>query len=165
MEIRPGRIADFAAISQVELSAGTLFEGTHMAWAVGDTTPLSILREAVENQALWVAGVDAEIAGFLLAEAIDSDFHLREVAVSRAYQGCGIGRALVETAVAEAARRGLAAVTLTTDRTLPWNAPWYEKQGFAILSGGAVPPRLAKQLAAETEPQHRCAMRRAVVQP
>ncbi len=39
MRIRLGQSGDFPAIEQVELSAGTLFEGTHMAWAVGDSTP------------------------------------------------------------------------------------------------------------------------------
>jgi ribosomal protein S18 acetylase RimI-like enzyme len=162
MRIRPGTREDFAAIGRVELSAGTLFEGTHMAWAVGDTTPEELLLNGVENAALWVAEVDGEIAGFLFAEAIECELHLREVAVSREFQGKGIGRALVETVVVEASARGLAAVTLTTDRTLPWNAPWYAQLGFAILTGTDIPPRLAQQLASEIEPYQRCAMRRAV---
>ena len=161
MQIRAGLRVDFAAINQAELSAGTLFEGTHMAWAVGDMTPAAILQEGIENAALWVAEIDGTIAGFVLAEAIDGDLHLRELAVSREFQGKGIGRALVENALAVAALRGLAAVTLTTDRTLPWNAPWYVQLGFAILSGSDVPPRLARQLATEPEPHQRCAMRRA----
>lgn len=161
MRIRPGQRCDFAAINRAELSAGTLFEGTHMAWAVGDSTPATVLDEGVENDSLWVAEADGMVAGFLLVEEIGRDLHLREVAVSREFQGRGFGRALVETALAEAARRGLAAVTLTTDRTLSWNAPWYAKLGFAILSGSDIPRRLARQLATEPERHQRCAMRRA----
>ncbi len=162
MRIRLAQCGDFPAIRQVELSAGTLFEGTHMAWAVGDTTPAEILDAGLENSVLWVAETDSAIAGFLLAEAIEGDLHIRELAVSREFQGQGIGRALVKNAHRVAARRGLDAVTLTTDRTLPWNAPWYLQLGFTILTGRDIPPRLAQQLEAEPQPQQRCAMRRSV---
>jgi ribosomal protein S18 acetylase RimI-like enzyme len=162
MRIRLAKSDDFPAIRQVELSAGTLFEGTHMAWAVGDTTPAEILDTGVENNVLWVAETDRAIAGFLLAEAIEGDLHIRELAVSRECQGRGIGRALMENSYGEAVRRGLEAVTLTTDRTLPWNAPWYLQLGFSILTGLDIPPRLARQLEVEPQPPQRCAMRRTV---
>ncbi len=127
------------------------------------TPPLRrILDTGVENNVLWVAETDVAIAGFLLAEALDGDLHIRELAVSRECQGRGVGRALVENTLDEAARRGLDAVTLTTDRTLPWNAPWYLQIGFKILTGQDIPPRLARQLKAEPQPHQRCAMRRAV---
>ena len=36
--IRTGAVADTEAIQAVERSAGELFRGTHMDWAVGDVT-------------------------------------------------------------------------------------------------------------------------------
>jgi hypothetical protein len=63
--------------------------------------------------------------------------------------------------IAEAARRGLA-VSLTTDRTLRWNAPFYARLGFVLLKDAAVPPdlqaRLDSQVAAGFDPAQRCAM-------
>jgi hypothetical protein len=53
-------------------------------------------------------------------------------------------------------------VSLTTDRTLPWNAPFYARLGFVIVEGADVPPelqaRLDGQAAAGFDPAQRCAM-------
>jgi hypothetical protein len=53
-------------------------------------------------------------------------------------------------------------VSLTTDRTLPWNAPFYARLGFELVEGDDVPPdvqvRLAGQVAAGFDPAQRCAM-------
>lgn len=78
-------------------------------------------------------------------------------------QGQGIGRSLLERAVADARRRGLAAVTLTTFRAVTWNAPFYRKFGFRILEDAEIDGRLASLLGDEAEHgialDQRCAMR------
>jgi ribosomal protein S18 acetylase RimI-like enzyme len=158
MRIRPGLSEDLPAIERAELSAGTLFEGTHMDWAIGDTTLPADLREGIANGTLWVAEVDGLVTGFLLGEAIGEHFHIWEIAVSRELQGRGIGLALVETALAAAAGRGLKQATLTTDRSLPWNAPWYLRLGFTIAKEADAPRHLSAQLDSEPRPNLRCAM-------
>jgi ribosomal protein S18 acetylase RimI-like enzyme len=162
IRIRAGRAGDAAAINAVELSAGTLFAGTHMAWAVGDVTDPYELAEAAGEAMLWVAEAEGKLCGFLLAEGIGDDFHIWEIAVDRDHQRRGVGRLLVETALAEAARRGFARATLTTDRSLAWNAPWYRGLGFAAIEGEALPPHLAEQLAGSPAPEQRCAMVRSL---
>lgn len=158
IRVRPGVAADFPAIAAVERSAGALFAGTHMDWAVGELTDEADLAEAAQANMLWVAECDGEIAGFLLAEGIDGDLHIWELAVGRDRQRRGIGRKLVEVALAEATERGFAAATLTTDRTLAWNAPWYRGLGFRAFPSAEIPARLAAQLASEPSPHQRCAM-------
>lgn len=133
-----------------------------MDWAVGDVTDPVELAEAAEAETLWVAEDDGRVCGFLLGEAAGSDFHIWEIAVHRDYQRQGIGRKLVETVLDEAARRGFSQATLTTDRTLAWNAPWYRGLGFREIAVGELSPRLAAQLGCETVPQRRCAMARAL---
>ena len=46
----------------------------------------------------------------------------------------GRGRALVEAVCSWAAANGYPAVTLTTFRDVPWNAPFYSKLGFRELT-------------------------------
>ena len=128
-----------------------------MAWAVGEVTASEDIAEAAEAGTLWVAEIGGAVAGFLLGEGIGEDFHIWELAVARERQRRGIGRVLLETALSDAARRGFARATLTTDRSLAWNAPWYRALGFAEVSD-ALSARLAAQLATERDPQKRCAM-------
>jgi hypothetical protein len=63
-----------------------------------------------------------------------------------------------------ARRAGLAAVTLTTFRAIPWNAPFYRSLGFVVLTADTISERLAAILADETARgfEDRCAMRLAL---
>ena len=79
-------------------------------------------------------------------------------------QGHGTGRALIAAIADEGRRRNLPAVTLTTFRTVPWNAPFYARLGFVTITGAALNARLAAVL--KREARHglwdRCAMRLAL---
>ena len=79
-------------------------------------------------------------------------------------QGRGTGRALVAAAVDEGQRRRLPAITLTTFRTIPWNAPFYARIGFVEIAGAALNARLAAVLKREWRRglSDRCAMRLAI---
>jgi GNAT superfamily N-acetyltransferase len=64
---------------------------------------------------------------------VGDNAHLNELDVHPAYGKRGLGTALVE-AVCEWARvSNYRAITLTTLRYIPWNAPWYQRLGFRIL--------------------------------
>jgi ribosomal protein S18 acetylase RimI-like enzyme len=162
IRVRPGSPADVPALQAVERSAGERFRGTHMDWAVGEVTDAADFAAAARAGALWVAETERGVAGFLLAEAAGPDFHIWELSVALEQQGRGIGRSLLEAALAEAAARGFVRATLTTDRTLAWNAPWYARQGFAALADGELDVRLADQLRSEPRPELRCAMMRSL---
>jgi N-acetylglutamate synthase-like GNAT family acetyltransferase len=55
-----------------------------------------------------------------------------------AFGGRRIGAALLD-AVAERARAdGLARLTLSTFRDVPWNAPWYRRLGFTDIADDAL---------------------------
>ena len=161
--IRHAQHNDFAAIARVEVSAGELFADTHMAWAVGETTDADDLGDTAAAGLLWVAEGQDEIVGFLLAEIFPADLHIWEVAVHRGWQNQGIGRALVETALIAGAVQGCNRATLTTDRTLPRNAPYYDRLGFIEFAESDRPARLSAQLASEPMSHLRCAMGRVLV--
>jgi predicted N-acetyltransferase YhbS len=160
--IRPGTSADFSAIADIERSASRLFVGTHMEWAVGETTPVADLVAGLGCDELWIAEVGRAVAGFLLAEPLGGDFYIHEVAVGADFQRRGVGAALIRSATEAARARGFSAVTLTTDRKLPWNAPYYARLGFTVLGDAETPPALAARLASQPSPARRCAMRRTL---
>jgi|CXWL01.1.fsa_nt_gi GNAT superfamily N-acetyltransferase len=160
MRVRLATAADIPAIVAVELSAGDMFAGTHMAWAVGETSRPDELFAPIEDGNVWVAEDGGQVAGYLCAEPLDGNFHIEEVSVASPFQRRGVGRLLIDVAAEEASRRGDTALTLTTDRTLPWNAPYYERLGFHVLAPAELTPALAAELSAKPNAHLRCAMMR-----
>lgn len=110
---------------------------------------------------MWVSDAGDQLQGFAACQALEDGLHLLELAVCHEAQGRGVGRALVLAVAAEARRRGLSAVTLTTFRDIAWNAPFYTKLGFVELSGAELDSRLAAVLKREARRglTDRCTMR------
>jgi GNAT superfamily N-acetyltransferase len=155
--IRPAVLADLPAVAAAERAAAGLFAGTHMAWAVeGPTLPRWRLRAGVARGLLLVADT-GRVAGFIIAAPAYGTLFIEEFSVAPAYQRQGLGRALLAALEARARARGVAALTLTTDRTLPWNAPFYARCGFAEVAG---PDWLMARLRRQRGHEFRCAMRK-----
>lgn len=91
------------------------------------------LSRGVRNENLSVAEVGGQAVGFALCGELDGHAHLFEMDVLPEHGRQGIGSALLEAVCSEAATRGYAAMTLTTLRDVPWNAPFYAKRGFSEL--------------------------------
>jgi GNAT superfamily N-acetyltransferase len=98
-------------------------------------------------------------------DVVDECAHIEQVSVRPDHAGQGIGRALIDHVGAWASGQGLRALTLTTFRAVPWNAPYYERLGFTEPPGGPA-PGLAAIMAAETaaglDPATRVCMRRPI---
>lgn len=161
--IRPARPSDIALCAAIELSAATLFRGTHMdipaAYGVSDRDDLAA---ACAQGLMWVADWQGAVAGFLFGEMSASGLYLREMSVAVAAQRHGLGRGLMLAGIEAGRALGVPLVSLTTDRTLPWNAAFYARLGFVLVEGADVPPdlqaRLDGQAAAGFDPRQRCAM-------
>lgn len=166
LTVRPAEERDLEALPALENSAGMLFrEIPALAWlADGEDLSISRYRELLADGASWVA-VDAEDRpiGFLCASIETDALHIWEVGVRRDLQRLGVGRGLIVRAIQAARRNALPAVTLTTFRDVPWNAPFYAKLGFETLAGAEVGDRLEALLIAEVDRglllESRCAMR------
>ena len=156
-------------LPDIEHSAGETFRDLpDLAW-IADDEDMSVeshLKYVIKGTS-WVAEVDDQIIGFLCAELVARDLHIWEMAVRQEWQGKGIGRRLMKTAIEHARRHRFRAVTLTTFREVPWNEPFYRSLGFEIIDTEEMEPRLEMILHAEI--QHgfqrglRCAMRLLVL--
>ena len=71
--------------------------------------------------------------GFACVDVVDGDAHLWQLSVLPAAGRQGLGRALVQAVCDWATTNDYRAVTLTTFRDVPWNAPFYERLGFQVL--------------------------------
>ena len=165
--IRPAFPADLPLLPAIEASAASLFAGTAMAHVVGGpTTPAKAVAAGQKAGSLWVAAAP-EPCGFLLAAATAGWLHIQELSVARAAQGRGLGAALLQAAIAAAPSFGCARLSLTTDRWLAWNAPFYARHGFTEVAAGdlALPGWLAAlpahAAAGGLDPARRCVMVRS----
>ena len=166
MTLRRARAADVPRLPAVEVSSGRLFEGVTLQSTADpdETLPLETLYEALRDHGLWVAVDSADRPiGFVAVTRHDDESFVAQLSVALEAQGQGLGRELMEMAIDDARARGSRAVTLTTFRDVPWNAPFYARLGFRTLAAGELSPHLVATLAHEAArgllPAERCAMR------
>jgi GNAT superfamily N-acetyltransferase len=165
--IRPARDSDAAVLSAVERSAARRFQMVPgLEWvATGSVLGDAVHLGCIRGGTCWVAVNEHDApVGFLSAEAVaERELHIHEMSVSEAFQGQGIGRALLGAAIGWAAAHRFAALTLTTFLDVPWNAPFYSRIGFEVLGASDLDERLSALLRKEIEEGFaegsRCAMR------
>ncbi|CZU62297.1 N-acetylglutamate synthase and related acetyltransferases [Enterobacter cloacae] len=163
IHIRPTTPNDVTALPAIERAAGQRFrEDPEFAWlADGEVLSAEQHLEYAERGLSWLALVNDRPAGFILTEAHSSSLFIVELSVDLDWQGNGMGRQLIARAADHARRLGLASLTLTTFRDVPWNAPFYAKLGFEYVT--ELTPELREKR--EEEAAHglaynsRCAMR------
>jgi GNAT superfamily N-acetyltransferase len=167
MRVRTASTGDLARLPAIQTAAGAVFRDVGMADIAGNPPmPLDALARYQQAGHAWVAvdRLDRPIA-FVVVDVIDECAHIEQVSVRPDHARQGIGRALIDHVGAWASGQGLHALTLTTFRAVPWNAPYYERLGFTEPSGDPA-PGLAAIMAAETaaglDPAARVHMRRSL---
>lgn len=166
VEIGIARADELPGLPALEMRAGQLFRTVgRPEVAEGEPRPVSELRESHGRGDVIVARCMRPV-GFALVEAIDAGLHLDEMSVDPAWARRGVGTRLLAFVVDLAARRGHSAVTLTTFADVPWNGPWYRRQGFEPLPSSAWTADLRARVAEEAtwglDPAERWVMRRRI---
>jgi GNAT superfamily N-acetyltransferase len=145
VRIRPMRAEDGPDLVRVSLAADTVFADAGVELPPDD--PRELLAHA--DRVLVAAGPDGRPRGLAATVAVDGLPHLEQIAVHPDHGREGVGSALLEAVVAEAAALGHRRITLTTFRDLPWNGPWYTARGFAPLPRAEWGPELERLWEAE----------------
>lgn len=166
--IRPAHAAEVDRLREIERAAGQSFIAVgYPDVARHEPTSAAALRDAVTDGALFVAATrDDNPVGFLLSTEIDGDLYVQELAVHPDHAGHRLAVPLLAAAEDLARQLGLPALTLTTFRSVPWNAPYYTRLGFHLLPdeeiGGGLRMVIARQAAAGLDMANRVAMRRFI---
>ncbi len=131
--IREASLTDLPVLRDIEHAAGAPFRDIGMASIADDELP-TIDELAVYQRAgrAWVWG-DPPVA-YVLAEEVDGYAHIEQVSVHPGHSRRGIGRELIDHVGTWARARGLAGLTLTTFADVPWNAPYYARLGFTVVT-------------------------------
>lgn len=166
--IRPGRHDDAERLRAIEWAAQQAFAGVgYPELAIGEPVAAATLQEAAAAGLLPVAADQADLpVGFAICEEIDGCLYVRELDVHPEHAGQRLGAELLDAAAGLARQRRLPALTLTTFRSVPWNAPYYARLGFVEMGADEIGPGLtlvlASQRAAGLDMVNRVAMWRPV---
>lgn len=144
MRIRAVRTSELPALQAIERAAGQPFAGLGMVEIAEDEPyPLPVLAASERAGLLWVTADETdEPVAYLMASVVDDCLHIDQVSVHPDSARRGLGRALLDHAAGYAAAGGLAALTLTTFASVPWNAPYYRRCGFRVLGDAELTPGL-----------------------
>ncbi|WP_375550863.1 GNAT family N-acetyltransferase [Rhodophyticola porphyridii] len=154
VRIRPAVPDDAPNVAEVERSAAQLFSKIPSLWWLAQHCA------SAEEWASYLARSDSSlvaqnhndgVVGFLGASVIDRHLHIDELSVRHGMQRRGIGRQLVDQCLEQARSSGMVAITLTTYRDVPWNAPWYLRLGFCIVGEEQMPIFLRDRLNSDHE--------------
>ena len=152
----------FPELARVGRAAQTLF--AEVGIELPEDDPEATLRHAAAVLACGRPGRPP--VGFAALTVLDGGVHLEELSVDPAYGRRGLGSALLEGVCAYAREAGSAAVTLTTFRDVPFNAPFYASRGWREWPRKEWGPQMRAQWRAEEEAgiavAPRVAMRREV---
>jgi ribosomal protein S18 acetylase RimI-like enzyme len=85
---------------------------------------------AVAAKHATVIEIDGQASGYIIAWPEDDAYFIENIGVDPQYQGYGLGRRLIEHAVAQARRRDLAALSLYTNEAMTENLEMYAHLGF-----------------------------------
>ena len=163
VEIRAPRPDELERLREVERAAGAAFAEVGLAEvAAHEPASTAELDGYRADGRAWVLLVDGALVGYLLADVVDGHGHVEQVSVHPEAAGHGLGRRLLEHALAWASARGDQRLTLTTFRDVPWNAPYYERLGYRVLEDHEVGPELRALMTTEAahglDPDARVAM-------
>ncbi len=163
-EIAAAAAAELPALAAIERAAARIFSPADVPPPMAESTvAMATLEAARADGRLWVARVDGRAVGFLVAGFLGDEPFVIEVDVLPELQRRGIGTALLRAAADWARARGAAGLVLTTFRHVPWNAPFYERLGFAEIPPEEQGPEIRARLVEETslglDPGKRVAMR------
>jgi GNAT superfamily N-acetyltransferase len=151
--------ADFPRLARLETAGDAQFPPGRFPGEPGsDNVPIEEFEAGVADGLLWIAVAQdhdqrretAERAdGFALCVERGDHLHLRQLVVEPSLQRLGIGTLFLNWVRAEAVSRGCSAVTLTTFSDIPWNGPYYLKQGYRAMRAEELTPELREDLDAE----------------
>jgi len=140
--LREARTEDIEAIRAIERASAQRFIRLMDALAADEPTPREVLAARMATEGLLVAA-DAEApVAFVMFRPVEDGLYIEQIDVLPAFAGQRIGARLLDAATDTARTRGLGALTLSTFRDVPWNAPWYRRLGFIDIADAALTPGL-----------------------
>jgi len=132
LRLRGAKTSEIERVRAIERASATRFLGTaRAALAEDEPTDAATLAARIASGGLLVAEEGGEAVAFVMFREVEGCAYVEQIDVAPSHERRGIGARLIE-AVADLAReRGWPALTLSTFKDVPFNAPYYRRLGFA----------------------------------
>lgn len=137
---RAARQDEIETVRALERASAQRFVGLMDALAADPPTPAAVLARRIESGGLIVAVDDSDLAGFVMFRTVEDRAYVEQIDVLPAREGRRIGAALLDRVAERAREAGLAGLSLSTFRDVPWNAPYYRRLGFVEVADDALTP-------------------------
>ncbi|UJR84331.1 GNAT family N-acetyltransferase [Sandaracinus amylolyticus] len=143
--IRLARHGDVGRLQAIEVAAGEPFRALGMDRIADDDPPdAAALEERIDAGLVWVVADAGDVAcAYLVASSLRESLHIQQLSVHPTFARKRLGASLVEHLERWAMEHGFGALSLTTFRDVPWNAPYYARLGFELRSASELPADLA----------------------
>lgn len=143
--IRQAKVEDAHYLPLVEHRAAQIFRQFPETIWIAEAQ--SILPEKhlhyIINGCCWVAmNEHNKIIGFISLSMQDHNLHIDEISVDMAFQRQGVGKQLLAKCESFARAKCYNSITLITFSDIPWNKPWYIKQGYQLIKDYELTPEL-----------------------
>ncbi|WP_367253578.1 GNAT family N-acetyltransferase [uncultured Phenylobacterium sp.] len=142
--VRAARAEEAEALTELAMRAKASW-GYDAAFMAACRAELTVTPERIVAWRVWVAEADGEVAG-MVALSLDGGAEVEDFFVEPAFQGRGVGRALMATLVQ--ACRAAGATTLTVDAD-PNAEGIYTRLGFRTVGhspSGSIPGRFLPRM-------------------
>ena len=140
--LRLARPDDIPRVREIERASAQRVVGLMDALAADEPSSPDILAARIASDGLLVAVEAHAPIAFAMFRPVEDSLYVEQIDVLPAFAGRRIGAALLDAVADRARDAGLARLTLSTFRDVPWNAPWYRRLGFADIADGALTPAL-----------------------
>jgi len=137
---RNARLDEIDLLRQLEREAATRF--AVLGIPPIEITDACVLAERIGQGQLLIAEVDGRAVGLVIFSQVDGTAYIEELDVHSAFAHRRLGAALIDAVEVWAKPVGLSALTLSTFRDIPFNAPYYGRLGFVIMREEELGPGL-----------------------
>jgi len=154
VEIRLATEDDFQFLPAVEDAAGEVYAdiGYDDIAAMPPMSAEEYVSFSAQGGAVWLAELqDSTIAGYCALTPLGTNIHIHELSVRKRYAKQGIGSQLLKFVLKASEKNGYDSVTLLTFEKVVFNAPFYTRFGFEIISDLTGFPHLKKLADAERQ--------------
>jgi GNAT superfamily N-acetyltransferase len=168
--LRPALASELELLMSIDDDASTLYAVHGMTIEVGPGHPFVLaerkrwLESAEQGRTFLAVGGNGMGLGFAALAEVDGAPYLDQLAVRLSAMRQGIGQRLLAHAAEWARTCNGAALWLTTYDHLPFNRPYYERQGYLLVPERECGPGIVHHLEEQRHhlpaPERRVAMRR-----
>ena len=142
--IRLARSEELSRLREIEDEAAQLFSGLNLLDESRDESFAErILANLIARGQVWVCCIgDSGPIGMIIVSVWEHAVYIEEMDVVPAYGRQGLGTRLLSHVCAWAASEGHDRILLSTFADIPWNGPFYRKNGFSFVSESAWSERM-----------------------